>query len=361
MSKHKSKTFSEEQIRVYQEGKRTEREAHEVERTAFDSDFDADALEGLSSLPTREWKKDLNDLRARLATKKKSSPYLQIAAVVSLLILAGLSIWFLKDQKNNSLAYQESPKAKEEVQKKVDNSEEPISLDKEGKKEVIQEQAVSKPEVAQKEESPAPKPQAKVDLDVEKPTELALAFADKVESVEVPELQPEETLVMEEAVEVAPEEDIALLSESETSPAPATQMPTATPKMERAADVRSRLNATGAVSRSMAAPSSIEILDCNPAEGSKNRSFRCATPEDMEALNEYLIANKTTSDYSTIILELLIDETGAIESIQVPESRNPDLENELIRLLQDGPKWMPAQLNGGVVSAKVILGVVLSE
>lgn len=282
------------------------------------------------------------------------------------MILATLSLWFFKDQNNDSLAYLETPQAKEEVEQKVDALEEPISVGELDKKDITQEEIAGKPPVAQNVESEAPEPKIEVESDVEEPEETFIALADEVQPVEVleeVEFQAEEALVMEEAGEAVYEEDIGQLMDVETESAPTTQMPAAAKKAERAPDddVRSRLSATGAVSRSAAATTSIEILDCNPADGQKNRSFQCASPEDIQALTEYLITNKTTPQHGAILLEVWIDDTGAIESIQIPNPRNPELENEVIRLLEVGPKWMPARMNGGFVPSKVILGVFLNE
>ncbi len=118
---NKEKTFqglSEEDILGYLNGQLEAKEMHRIEREALDDDFDAEALEGLSSLSAEGFETDMATLSARLEKriakekpKKKLLLWPRWAAAIAVFALASWGIVYLVNtdalNKEGSLALEE--------------------------------------------------------------------------------------------------------------------------------------------------------------------------------------------------------------------------------------------------------------
>ncbi len=87
-----------EQFEKYLKGQMSPEEAHAFERVVLDDPFAQEALEGLESVGN-ESLQDIEKLKARVATKKKRSiPFMRLAAVAALLITASYSLYYFTEQ-----------------------------------------------------------------------------------------------------------------------------------------------------------------------------------------------------------------------------------------------------------------------
>lgn len=93
----------------YLRGEMSQAEAHVFERKALDDPFLADALEGAELIGVDQFEKDLITVNNSF-NKSKRTPFsfLKIAAVIALLILGGFSIWYItEDLKTSDVVYSE--------------------------------------------------------------------------------------------------------------------------------------------------------------------------------------------------------------------------------------------------------------
>jgi hypothetical protein len=56
--------------------------------------------------------------------------------------------------------------------------------------------------------------------------------------------------------------------------------------------------------------------------------------------------NGAPSGMFTVIVQFLVDEAGDISELQTISKNGYGMEEEVLRIMQKSPKWIPAQLNG---------------
>lgn len=93
-------TLTPQVIEQYLQDKLTDAQRHQVEKLMLDSDFEAESMTGFENLKAEEIAGDLNHLENRLdqrikVTKKSNLIYWRIAAAVSLLTLSGFVVFLL--------------------------------------------------------------------------------------------------------------------------------------------------------------------------------------------------------------------------------------------------------------------------
>jgi TonB family protein len=86
-----------DQLQRYLAGQMSDKERHDFERKALDDPFLQDALEGAESMPAADFTADVHQLDKRITTKKSGIAFWQIAAVIALLMVSGISIWLIRD------------------------------------------------------------------------------------------------------------------------------------------------------------------------------------------------------------------------------------------------------------------------
>jgi TonB family protein len=239
MSKDKKtyRSIVEKDLIAYRKGILSQDRAHELERKALHSDFDGDALDGWEGHDANLLADDLKILRSKLATKRKNrfGFWMAIAAGILLLLTSGylLRMAIFKINNDQPIAIITETKQADSIQNTFSPKEEKAS-----------EPIAEKP-VAMKEAKKAKKPEPIHSLHVsENYKSQAL--------VSVPD-ELEETIVEPIALEVA----AADLEESKMIPTPQAHTP-AIVKAEQK-DVRSKLSATGAVSRAASAPANRDV------------------------------------------------------------------------------------------------------
>lgn len=98
MSKDKKtyRTLSEKEMLDYLEGKRSGREAHDVERHLLRHAFDREAMEGFEQYDEAPLRSDILQLRERIRKRQKSGTiWLKVAAAVAVIMLATSVIWLI--------------------------------------------------------------------------------------------------------------------------------------------------------------------------------------------------------------------------------------------------------------------------
>ncbi|MBS4014522.1 MAG: energy transducer TonB [Bacteroidetes bacterium] len=82
----------------------------------------------------------------------------------------------------------------------------------------------------------------------------------------------------------------------------------------------------------------------------------------MESFNKYIEDNAIIPDSidlvsASVLLRLLISEKGEISNIEVLRSPSPTLSIMAVELIKNGPRWIPAKIDGKSVSEEVILTI----
>ncbi len=138
-------------ISRYLGGKMTQAEAHAFEKRALEDPFLQDAIEGAEKIANDDFLSDVDNLKARLVKKPKETTFSfwRIAAVISLLIVGGFSVWFIFDEiEEPELANKSTTEAASEVTKNVARVAEPT---KQEETVVIKEVEPEEPHISNKE------------------------------------------------------------------------------------------------------------------------------------------------------------------------------------------------------------------
>jgi hypothetical protein len=61
--------------------------------------------------------------------------------------------------------------------------------------------------------------------------------------------------------------------------------------------------------------------------------------------------NGAPSGYYTVIVQFIVDKEGNISNVKALTNHGYGMENEVVRIITLGPKWLPALYNGKVVKA----------
>ncbi len=105
-----------EQFEKYLKGQMSPEEAHTFEREVLDDPFAREALEGYEAYGS-EAIGDIEKLKSQITSKKKRSfPFMRIAAAVALLIVGSYSIYFFTNQLDSDQLAMEEESAEEMVQ-----------------------------------------------------------------------------------------------------------------------------------------------------------------------------------------------------------------------------------------------------
>lgn len=59
-----------------------------------------------------------------------------------------------------------------------------------------------------------------------------------------------------------------------------------------------------------------------------------------------------------LVLHITVEKSGAVSNVQVIESIDPQIDNEIIRIIKSGPKWTPAKIGQRVVRQKVAFEMI---
>ncbi|MEQ9468742.1 MAG: TonB family protein [Ekhidna sp.] len=104
-----------EQFERYLKGQMSPEEAHAFEREVLDDPFAQEALEGYEAQGA-ETINDLEKLRSQAFSKKKTFPFIRIAAAVALLIVGSFTVYFFIDQVGNEQLAMEKESPEEMTQ-----------------------------------------------------------------------------------------------------------------------------------------------------------------------------------------------------------------------------------------------------
>lgn len=401
MSKDKNHInhLTPEVIEKYLQDKLTESQRHEVEMLMLNSDFDAEAMEGFESINTDEANSDLNQLNSRLnqrvkSTKKPIPIYWRIAAAVSLLAISGFMVFqLLKDS------------APETQISQVKTPEEIITLDGLREEQEAAEAIQIDPSQIKMQESPKTTPSATIPDEKEGISEEAIVEADKATAKEISE---------DLDIEVRKIQD-QIAARSQAAPARIEMPEKALTGKVTAADDNSPLAGVNVVVKGTTAGTVTDIdgnfkltipqgadsmlvtsfiglesqtLDVSGKEEvtvemypkvqelsevvvtrarSEKKALGLVQPEEaattlpakalVEDYDKYLEENlqypEGENKRGNVVISFFVNADSTLIDFTVEKSLGEAFDKEAMRLIKEGPKWIPALENGQPVRQKV--------
>jgi outer membrane biosynthesis protein TonB len=319
-----------ENIIRYLEDKMTPAERNAFEKKLQSDPFLAEALEGYSITDTDSIDSDLAHLKKRLhsVTKKRSTLLYRVAAAV--IILVGISsVLLVRNLRQPDMKMAEGRNILEDM-----TPEEPLSDLSETKKGLSREFDTGKQERK------------------EIPEEKSLAELQDRKQDSIPELREAIPEVIIEH-EIIPEAETVAIAK--TLPEKAEEFRTA----DRIAGVEAD---KGVLSKSARRD---EVVATMVAGKVTERKAQPLTGE--EEYNKYLAENQVypegyqMSDSVEVKLELIIQEDGSIGKIEIKGSPDKEFSDEAMRLIKNGPIWLPAIKDGEAVKDTVNLKILFKR
>lgn len=357
MSKDRA-DIDEKEMRRYLNNEMNREERYAFEKKLEKDPFAYEAVQGMEQFDPKDITSDLNDIRRQMQPwRRKPVMMWKIAAVIALMVMAGVSAWRLTTDEPNGLATKsetatDSTIALNDTPAEKETDEEPLPAVEDTQPETLepmeelpQQPATSSAAGAGIAEGPAP---ATVRTEVAEQIEMDMVLdADEAVAAESEDLEAELEVLVEEVVaveeQVEPEPEAAkemedeMLADQVITEAPvsvaADDMAEKSAAEERSAsqkkteaDYRSQLKATGAVSRS--------VGPANPQLASPDMGW--------EAFEKYIRNNQQREKEivrGIVSLSFVIDETGSPSNIEVITSLCEPCDNEAVRLLKNSGRW----------------------
>jgi len=333
-----------EELVAYSQGNLSNKEMHRLELHLINCQLCNEALDGIAHIDETAMFKDLGSIRTKTESKSSISisisnkQWLAMAASVALIAVVSIIITLLPDSQETTIA--DGPAAKEEPVLVEDSS--PKNIEAEDSLYII----------AQREDSllalaATPPPQyaaGKVQAeDVLEEEAKGLDVSDI--STVIPEVgNATDTVFLADNIvqdftedEVTVEEDRDTAARSKKMVAPAVGVES-TVAME-APKEDSKLEETSAYTAA------------EPDKGRKNYD------RYLKRNLNYPDAAKEGKIEGEVVLVLTINTFGSITNIEVVQSLGYGCDQEAIRLIREGPDWVPGTLNNIVIDDKVMVAV----
>ena len=325
-----------EELVAYSQGNLSNREMHRLELHLINCELCNEALDGIANLDETVLYKNLANIRAKTETKSSISisisrkQWMAMAASVALIAVVS-AIFVLLPEKQDTMIAEKSPA-----------NEEPLLAEESSSKNMDVEDSLSI--ITRREDS-------------------LLALADVVPPQYAAKKVQADDVIEEEAkglgvsdlaiddIEIATANDSAFLTDNISQEITVD---------ERVAEEDQD---SAARSKKMAAPvAGAESPVAREAVTTESKletstSYKAAEPEKgVKSYNRYLKRNlkypyaaKESKIEGNVVLELTINTFGSITNINVVESLGYGCDQEALRLVKDGPSWLPGSSNNTVI------------
>lgn len=370
-------------IRRYLAGELDNKAMHALERQAMDDPFLAEALEGFEN-HAPDQRRHLADLENRLALRVKGTVTRKVialqyrwaaaAAILIVLGVGGLWIW-KKDAQPGGLAKMEKDQSSESVitdtlsyanmtgERPVANSTSPVTVEKGYRATQMADSPV--PEAAPPAMAPVmsapPVPAAPLPVTAAA-DQATMAMADSTEVAEKPSVN---TRVLQGRVKDLSNNGLAGASvsvEGSKAGALTDQKGNFAIKVDSAKDVSIVVAAVGYKAKKMAVPSRENNVDIAIKENrsaleevtvtgrSQKDVYQAPVPgEGYEVYRQYLSKNvkypasaQATNVKGRVRVSFRVLPDGTLEDFKVTRKLQPDCDAEAIRVVKEGPAWLPA-------------------
>ncbi|MCF8379281.1 MAG: energy transducer TonB [Bacteroidales bacterium] len=377
------------------------RERNALERNLEKDAFEKEAMEGFQTLSPDELESDLRQIKSQLNTRINRGRRIMIYRIAAgIAIILSLSLSYLLVFNRQMDEFPENLRVSEQIEreeKSVDkafdltgadsNQTEAGSIDEIRESEIPKKEAkpvaedkiasVSKPDKAD-EKTITPEETVFV-MDDEDLTEVTLEFSEEYEVAEVREQMV--VAAFKSTVEKGVGENLGSQADSEViSPVAVNEF-----SMEKSASRAKKSAATPTVSAaesdvtvnemgfrmqmdSVSAFSLEEVLIIDLDEDKEISNYIPAKPETgMRNYRKYLYENIRIQEAlpeknrAVVILGFIINEKGKAEQFRLIESPDTSFSKEAIRLIEEGPLWIPAKRSGIFSPDEIRLRIVFKN
>ncbi|MEQ6167960.1 energy transducer TonB [Ekhidna sp. MALMAid0563] len=334
-----------EQFEWYLKGQMSPEEAHAFEREILDDPFAQEALEGFENQGVNSLN-DLKHLKSRIqGDKKKTWPWMRVAAVIALLIVGTFTVYFFTDQiEGEQLAVEEEP-----IEELTQSSPKPDTV---FVKNEIPDEAVSFDEkdnqgkVLEQEETLAEKPSSEVRanelLALSDDAEEADQLESKGENIQLAEVEAMEEIVVEStADEMTVMEEVAVPAQAFSA------------KKKVAKEAEANMAIARSAARSEGAFETNNQMDVPPKPMIGDSLYQQYLKQELI----YPDAAQENEIEGEVILKLTISASGEIIDIKIEKSLGYGCDEEAIRLIEEGPGWVPGNKDGSTVESTITVHV----
>ncbi len=356
------------EIRRYLDGVMTDSERNSFEKKLQGDPFLADALEGLGNLPADDLEKDFNSLNKRLKQRvyRRTPIYYRIAAAV-VVLMAISSLFLVSELKKPSMMVSDNISAKKDTVFDYKSLSSPV----ETPDETIEEEDITA--ISEAEEV-----SLSIREEAEQNQEKELLMLDQVldnKAVAIDTaVSPEPAKIAKPTREIAEEQAITGgLEVAKAEERNVTTSKSAKKLTDPVAPVSAREEAVGEVAGLRKAEVTMvdedtEIVATEATGGEEAVGDRDPLPMGgMKAFKEYIDTDQifpagwTDTDRELVKLKITIGTAGNIEKIDVLKSTSSVFSDEAIRLVKEGPPWVPAIRDSGIVEESIKIRIVFKR
>jgi len=334
-------------------------ERHDLERRLEADAFDREAMEGLESISPAKAEKDILSLHAnlekRLGRRKRIAWYSIAASVISILIVGTIFLNIYDLNPDDTASEDNTEESFHRFDKKKDKSNMAEDTDP-GQAAERQSQEKTVSESTDNEDLPAEAPKA----------DAQLAEEADIVSVEA-EPQNQASKVKREKM-VAP----APMAGSGTAKKTAMDGKVALPATDSHTTMAASFRELENDSELIMEPDTEtldEIVSVEHAgELNTSPSYKSAEPlQGFKKYQEYVKEHmKFPEEYApgtheVVVLSIRISSSGTITNTQILQTPGEAYSKEAIRLLEEGPAWIPASTESGPVDEEIHMQIVFKK
>jgi TonB family protein len=335
--------LTSEELMAYSQGNLSNREMHRLELHLINCELCNEALDGITSIEETTLSKSLTNIRAKTETKSNinisitKKQWMAMAASFAIIAVVSIVFFFIPEGEDTMIA--EKSSIPEEVLVDEDSS-------------LKNKTADSLNMIAQREDS-------------------LLAIAD----VSVPQIAAREEQVIEVVEEEArgfavsdlPDElaepatiiDTSFLADNIIQEFDAEEL-----KSDEDRDIAARSKKTAAPAAGAETPALSEAIASDTKLGNAS-NYKAAEPDKgRKSYERYLKRNlkypdaaKESKIEGEVVLVLSINTFGSITNIDVVQSLGYGCDQEAIRLIREGPEWVPGTMSNTAIDDKVMVAV----
>lgn len=373
--------LSANEMQNYLSGKLSGLESNRIERHLLDCSFCAEALEGIEGSGSHgSFLSDADELRQKIRSRiddKKVIPLwntpMKIAATIAVIAISTLAVLMNLDRlqesqpKENALGLANSKEKEvseaevvEDPQVIADNKEEELETEK--PKQIITEVSPAKEEISAALETLATIEETETNEAIAGEGFAAIAeLAEEEVSLDLAmediEFLSSDTLSPTDIIAVEP-----LMNEVITAPAPLALNALAEEKIDKAeADVevleesRVKTSRRSAKKNQVAAAFEAEVeLTIDPTPKIGNDAYSGYLKENLKYPEK---ARENNIDGS-VIITVVVQEDGSLVNFEVKQGLGFGCDQEAIRLIKEGPTWIPGRKNNKTISQSVEITVL---
>jgi TonB family protein len=338
-----------EELVEYQRGNLGNSEMHRLELHLIDCDLCNEALDGLANIEESDLLKHMANIRSRTEIKAEGGGITKkhwYAIAASIALIAVLSVFLLVPSADKTTIIAEKLPATEkkadsviEPAGKTDLSADTIIADKPFKEAILAD-AAAPPTVNQDNIEEGNTEELTSDTPEEISNEVSLAATDEA-------LLVESEIAMEDTAEQALA-DVTTLAENQGDDQKNIARSKKVADPTAGAEITTLQKAEAVESNQTEV---IEYKDAKPVRG--RRSFE----RYLKRRLNYPDAARENNIEGEVILELTINADGNIADIVVLQSLGYGCDQEAMRLVREGPAWLPGTANGTPINSSVQVNV----